>query len=203
MQAVNEGSAAVAVNENIPDDVQALVTFFDRLDSTDPMMRLAIAGSVIGVSLLLLLITRMVISRRVKRLEGLPDCTFKPLRWQRQDLIAREDMRKLWVSVWRGAGWLLGLLFTLSAITGALMTTGLMMRPAARLINLFADALVCVWQGLVGYLPELVTIIVIIVVARFFIRILGLIFDGIQTRRINLKNFYPDWSRPVSHCSSC
>jgi small-conductance mechanosensitive channel len=43
-------------------------------------------------------------------------------------------------------------------------------------------------------LPNLVTIIVIVVFARYFIRVIRLIFDGIRSRRIYLKNFYPEWA---------
>ena len=48
--------------------------------------------------------------------------------------------------------------------------------------------------GFIAYLPNLVTIVVILLVTRYVVRTISLIFEGIRTRRIHLKNFYPEWA---------
>ena len=50
------------------------------------------------------------------------------------------------------------------------------------------------WLGLVGYLPNLFTILVILVVMRYLVHLIGLVFEGIRTRRIHIHNFYPEWA---------
>ena len=85
----------------------ALLQLFDRMDATAPLMRLIIAGSIVGVALLLWLISKLITRRRIKRLEATPDEGFRPLRWQAQDLISSQDMKKLWLRVWYWLGWAL------------------------------------------------------------------------------------------------
>ncbi len=185
-----------AVTQVMPinEDTLLVLRLFDHMDASAPLMRLVIAATIIGVSLLLLLLTRVYISRRLKRMEAAPEERYRALRWQAQDLLSAADMKNLWMSVWTWLGRLLSLLFILSAINGLLLTSGWTLRLAASMITSFLDALVYVWTGFVSYLPNLVTIVLILVVARFVIRTLGLIFEGIRTRRIYLKNFYPEWA---------
>ena len=184
---------AAEVLQTAPETL-ALLQLFDRMDATAPLARLIIAGSIVGVSLLLLLISKLITRRRIKRLEAVSDEQIRPLRWQAQDLISSEDMKKLWMRVWFWLGWALSAVFGAAAITGALMTNSWTLKLAAHMITLIIAALEYIWSGFVGYLPNLVTIIVIVFVARYVIRIIGLVFDGIRSRRIYLKNFYPEWA---------
>jgi small-conductance mechanosensitive channel len=175
-------------------EVAVLVAFFDRLDETEPLIRLITAAVVIGVSLLLLLTSRVVVTRKMARLLALSDDSFRPMRWQAQDLVSSEDMKKLWLTLWRWLGWALSSIFTVTAITGLLMTSKWTVTLAARLILLLYNAVEYIWLGFVGYLPNLITIVFIIFFSKFVIRTIGQIFDGIKSRRIHLKNFYPEWA---------
>ena len=176
------------------EDISALVNFFNQLDADDPLIRLVTAAAVIAVSLLAVLLSRLLIRRRLRRLEELPDSRFRPLRLQAQDLVSSADMKKLWCTVWRGLSWALSLVFFTTALIGLLMTSQWTLTLAARLIVMVSSAVAYVWNGFVGYLPSLLTIVVIVLVVRFVIHMIGLIFDGVRTRRIHLKNFYPEWA---------
>ncbi len=48
--------------------------------------------------------------------------------------------------------------------------------------------------AVVDYVPKLAVIIVVLVVARFLIHLLKLIFRGIEQKRITIPGFYPEWS---------
>lgn len=195
MPDVLPGSEALAEQTaETVEEISALVNFFNQLDADDPLIRLVTAGAVIAVSLLALLLTRFLISRRLKRLEELPDSRFRPLRLQAQDLVSSADMKKLWCTLWRGFSWALSLVFVVTALIGVLMTSQWTLTLAARLIVLVSSAVGYVWGGFIGYLPNLLTIVVIVLVMRFVIHTIGLIFDGVRTRRIHLKNFYPEWA---------
>ncbi len=178
----------------VPEDTLFVLRLFDQMDASSPLMRLVIAATVVAVSLLLLLVARVIISRRVKRLEALPEKKFKPLRWQAQDLVSAEDMKAFWLSLWRFIGWGFTAIFGLNALAGLLMSFNWSQQLAARLIVLIARALNYVWESFTGYLPNLITIIVILVVTRYLIRLIGSVFEGIRSRRIYLKNFYPEWA---------
>lgn len=176
------------------EDIHLLMGFFNQLDAEDPLIRLITAAAVIGVSLFLLLLTRFLIGRRRKHLESLPASRFRPLRLQAQDLVSSEDMQKLWSTVWRLVGLVLSLAFVLTALIGVLMTSQWTLTFAARLIIFVGSILAYLWAGFVGYLPNLFTIIVIVIVVRYLVHLIGLVFEGIRTRRIHLRNFYPEWA---------
>lgn len=184
--------AATAV-ETAP-ETMALLQLFERMDTTEPLLRLMIAGGIVAVSLLLLLISRVIVRRRIKRLEAVSEGRFRPLRWQAQDLVTAGEMKNLWLSLWRGLAWVLSLVFGLGALTGLLMTNSFTLNLAAHMIILFMAAVEYVWLGFAGYLPNLITIIVIITVARYVLKLIAAVFDGIKAKRIDLKNFYPEWA---------
>jgi small-conductance mechanosensitive channel len=195
MSEENQGAEAILAEIVTPiHEVTVIVDFFDSLDATAPLVRLITAAAIVGVSLLLLIATRVTVRRRLARMEAVPDGRFSPLRLQAQDLISSEDMKKLWMAVWRWMGWGLTLVFLLVGITGLLMTSKWTMALAARMIILIYDVIEYLWLGLIGYLPNLITIVFIVFVAKFVIRTIGLVFDGIKSRRIHLKNFYPEWA---------
>ena len=185
-----------AVAEAVPltEDTLVLLQIFDQMDAASPWMRLIIAAVITGGSLFLLLISRFYFKRRVARMEEVPQERYKAFRWQAQDLVSSEDMKQLWITLWTWLGRLASLIFILGAINGLLLTSGWTLRLAARMINATFEALLYVWYGFVGYIPNLLTIVLILFVTRFVIRTLGLVFDGIRTRRIYLKNFYPEWA---------
>jgi len=190
VQQISEVVKALPVNA----DTLMVLGLFDKMDAASPMMRLIIGGSIIGGALLMFAITRFIVSRRVKRLDAIPHEQFKPLRWQAQDLVSREDMKAFWMRTWNWSGIGASLVFGLIALTGVFMSFHWTLRLAAKIIVAFGHAVSYVWQGFIGYLPNLVTIIFIIIVARYVIRLIGLIFEGISSRRIYLKNFYPEWA---------
>jgi len=48
--------------------------------------------------------------------------------------------------------------------------------------------------AVVEYLPDLLVVVIIVLLARFLIHLLKLVFDGLGARRINLPGFYPEWA---------
>ncbi len=188
-----EGDLA-ASTATATEEISALLALFEQMDEADPLMRLGIAAGIVAASIFMVLLTRFLIGRRVKRLEALDPKHFKPMRWQAQDLMSSEDMKMIWCRAWRVVAWALTFVFTTFAVIGLLMAFTWTTELAARLIILVLSAINYVWTGFVDYLPNLFTIIVILLVARFVIRTISLIFDGIKSRRIYLKNFYPEWA---------
>ncbi len=190
LETLSEAVEALPVGQ----DTLLILNWFDQMDAASPVMRLIIGACIIGGALLMIGITRFIFGRKVKRLEALPESKYKPLRWQAQDLVSREDMRVFWVSMWKWGGLAVTLLFGLIGLTGLFMSFHWSSRLAARLIVMFGQAISYLWQAFAGYLPNLLTIVFILVVARYLIRLIGLIFEGIRSRRIYLKNFYPEWA---------
>ncbi len=51
--------------------------------------------------------------------------------------------------------------------------------------------------GVVSYIPELVTIVVILVVTHYFVRFLGFLAKEIEVGNLQLPGFYSDWAHPT------
>ena len=52
-------------------------------------------------------------------------------------------------------------------------------------------------HGIIGYVPNLITIIVIVLVFRYIIRGLRFFAEEIDKGRLTVKGFYPDWAHPT------
>nr|WP_255441669.1 MULTISPECIES: mechanosensitive ion channel domain-containing protein [unclassified Synechococcus] len=79
--------------------------------------------------------------------------------------------------------------------------------PQSRQINRFVIGFVLRHLSLAGtafinYLPSLFTIIVVVLLARFVLKILKLIFDAIESGTVLLPGFYREWTRPTRHLLS-
>lgn len=54
-----------------------------------------------------------------------------------------------------------------------------------------------IWQSFLNYLPSLITLILIVVLTRFFLRFLKLTFTNLRRRRATIRGFYPEWALPT------
>jgi small-conductance mechanosensitive channel len=68
---------------------------------------------------------------------------------------------------------------------------------ADSMVGASRGAIVRVFSNLASYLPNLLNIIVIVVVARFALKILRRLFEQVRAERISLPGFYPEWALPT------
>lgn len=68
---------------------------------------------------------------------------------------------------------------------------------ATKLIAYAVNPLTAILRGLVGYIPELMTIAVIIAVTRYFVRFLRFLSREIEAEKLKIPGFYPDWAGPT------
>lgn len=50
---------------------------------------------------------------------------------------------------------------------------------------------------LIGFIPELITIIVIVLITLYFVRFLKFLSNEVESEKLQLPGFYPDWARPT------
>ena len=68
---------------------------------------------------------------------------------------------------------------------------------AETLIDYILTPLKLVFGAIVGYIPEFFTIIVIILITRYFVRFLKFLSNEIKTEKLQIPGFYPDWAWPT------
>jgi small-conductance mechanosensitive channel len=68
---------------------------------------------------------------------------------------------------------------------------------AGPLFGYFLDPLQRIWDAFVAYLPNAIRIFVVILVARYSLKLLHLIFRAIEAGRIVIKGFHAEWAEPT------
>ena len=71
-----------------------------------------------------------------------------------------------------------------------------------KLFNLFQSRITPIWEGLINFLPNLLVIALVILIARLFLKTNKLIFDSLATGRVRWPGFYQDWARPTQQLIS-
>jgi len=64
-------------------------------------------------------------------------------------------------------------------------------------LKLFLDPIISMGNGILHFLPSLAFLIVIFLVTRYLLKLIKLLFTGLQNGDIIIKNFYPDWAMPT------
>lgn len=65
--------------------------------------------------------------------------------------------------------------------------------------NYIATPVKYVLKGLLDFLPNLFFIIVIIVIARYIVRILTYVSNEVETDKLKIKGFHKDWAKPTAN----
>jgi small-conductance mechanosensitive channel len=129
------------------------------------------------------------------RLDAIIRQRIKDLKIQKQRIFEQEDLANLASVTVRAIVTLLKLALALLYLNSVLSYFVWTHELALRIFSLIGETLVSMASALVNYLPELAVVILFIVIARFVIRVLGLIFEGIRRERIRVPGFYPEWAR--------
>jgi small-conductance mechanosensitive channel len=64
-------------------------------------------------------------------------------------------------------------------------------------LKLFLDPIISMGNGILRFLPSLAFLIVIFLVTRYLLKLIKLLFTGLQNGDIVIGNFYPDWAMPT------
>jgi small-conductance mechanosensitive channel len=119
------------------------------------------------------------------------------LKFQSVQLI---QSRQLWLAV-RGLV-VLGTTLAWLAIAYLYLSSVLRLYPwtrqfADQLLSLFLNPLQVMGQAVLGAVPDLSFVLVLVLVARYALRALRLLFQGIETGAVQFEGFDPEWSQPT------
>ena len=116
------------------------------------------------------------------------------LRIQNQVIMSADDLSKIIVWLIRGTGLIVAIMIGFSFLNMAMglfeTTRGL----AGNLLELSLESIGFVIQQFIDYIPSLLVIIVVLLVVRFILHVLKLVFNGIANGTITIPGFYSEWS---------
>jgi small-conductance mechanosensitive channel len=156
--------------------------------------------AVLAASLILLVVLRIlnVVFRRFRTgIDRWKDTRLGPLRFQQQEILSAEEIAQLMQGALRVLRVLAILLLLAVYLTIVVAIFPFTQKVAIVVVDQLVAALGLVGTALVGYLPELLQILIYILLARYLIRLAQLVFNGIESRRIRVRGFYPDWAEPT------
>lgn len=70
-------------------------------------------------------------------------------------------------------------------------------RIVRQFYSYIADPLMAILMGLYDFLPHLFFIVIIVMVARYFVRILTLFSQEVEKEKIKINGFHKDWAKPT------
>ena len=136
--------------------------------------------------------------RRIdKRILRLKETTLKPITIQSYEILNTEKQVKLLLVASRLVKFLvviLQLLISLPIIFGIFPSTkGL----ALQLLNYFLVPIKKIFFGVIGYIPNLISIFVIWFAIKWLVRLAHYVAQEIEKGNLKFNNFYPEWAMPT------
>ena len=138
--------------------------------------------------------------RRVKvRIVKLRNTRLKPFSIQDYELLDTHKQVKLLIflaSLVRYAFMLLQLLLSVPLLFSIFPQTK---NLALQLFSYIWNPVKSILVGIVSYIPNLFTIFVICLAIRYLVRLFRYLAGEVQSERLKLRGFYPDWAIPTYH----
>lgn len=138
--------------------------------------------------------------RRVKvRIVKLRNTRLKPFSIQDYELLDTHKQVKLLIflaSLVRYAFMLLQLLLSVPLLFSTFPQTK---NLAFQLFSYIWNPVKSILVGIVSYIPNLFTIFVICLAIRYLVRLFRYLAGEVQSERLKLRGFYPDWAIPTYH----
>lgn len=161
-----------------------------------------LVGTFLAFLATLILIALVRFSRRLSvsmnsRIQSWEGTRIKTLSIQRQELLRARDLVRIAVGALKGLHWLL-VLFLFYIYLHFVFSLFPMTRGWATILLTYTiDAFTVVGTSILGYLPNLIFILVVAIITNYIVKLARLVFDGIGEGRISIPGFFSDWAKPT------
>jgi len=165
--------------------------FMNWVDESGPLVRVLF---VVGLLLLYMLIYQFIrkvttsLSAKITREKRFA------LRIQRQVIVSHEDISKTMVALVRATGLIVAMVIGFSLLNMAMGLFEQSRTLAGNLLEVTLEAIGFVMQGVIDYIPSLLVIIVVLLIVRFILHAMKIVFRGIGNGTIKVPGFYSEWS---------
>ena len=163
------------------------------------MKRIAYFVLVLVGQFLLFKLTNWLFRRLKVRILRLRNTRLKPVSIQDYELLDTQKQVKLLVfvaSLFRYVLMLLQLLLTVPLLFSIFPQTKSL---AYQLFSYIWNPVKSILYGILDYIPNLFTIFVICLAIKYLVRLVRYLAEEIQSERLKLNGFYPDWAMPTYH----
>ena len=130
------------------------------------------------------------ISQRVLK----EDSQLQPFRIQKQEILSAHEVGRILNVGVQIVSWILRIYLMLLFLNTVLGLFEWSRELSESLAGRFAHAVGAVVYAVIHYIPDLLTIVVIVAISYGIIKLIRLVFNGIARQRIKVPGFYPEWS---------
>lgn len=146
---------------------------------------------------LLYRITKWLFLKLDRRIQGMKDTKLHPILIQGYELLDTAKQVKL-IEFFARIGFyiviLIQLLFTVPLIFYIFPPTE---ELAYKLLGYIWTPVKGILIGIIDYIPDLITIIIICLAIKYLIRLVKYLSNEVATERLRIPGFYPDWAHPT------
>jgi small-conductance mechanosensitive channel len=176
---------------------EAVSEWLDGTGLSGAVLSILIAVLATLALVLILRLKRALMSRLSRAFEGWSGTRIRPLFVQDQEIISADDTVRILTGLLRAVSLVMTLVLLFAYATLVTWLFPATEPLAVAVLGYAVSAVQALLLGIVGYLPRLIEIAIIVTAAHYLIRLAKLIFDGIESERIKLRRFYPDWAEPT------
>ena len=138
--------------------------------------------------------------RKLKlRIQRLKDTKLKPISIQDYELLDTQKQVNLLIflaNILRYAFMLLQLVLTVPLLFSIFPQTE---KLAYQIFSYIWNPVKSIFGGVIDYIPNLFTIFVICLAVKYLVRLVHYLATEVQSDRLKLNGFYPDWAMPTFH----
>lgn len=156
---------------------------------------LALLDTAVFVAILILV--RKTFPKVYARVEAWRGGVIRPIKIQRVELLSSSQIASALMGLAktvRIAALLVVLYIYLTSVLGIFVWTR---HLSAALLDIVLTTLSTIGQAFATYIPNLVSIIIIIMVTRYIIKLISLLFGGLGRGAITIEGFHRDWAEPT------
>lgn len=145
----------------------------------------------------LLIVFQKTFPKFYAKIDAWRGTVIRPIRIQRVELLSADQIATAFIGVAKAIR-VLAVLFLfyiyLTTVLGIFpWTRGI----SASLLGAVLSTLSAIGQAFTTYVPNIISIVVIILVARYIIKLISLFFTGIERGAIAFAGFYREWAQPT------
>ena len=183
--------------ESVKQFFEMIVEFYNGLEITaHPLIGLGfvVVGSV--VTLVLIRIIRTIGRGLEERVNNRAD-GMTGIRLQEQEILSGQDIAAFLTLVVRGLRLIVSVWVLLTAVAFGCKLFSWTEHIAEAAVGLIVEVIWAVGRTIIDFIPNLLVIAVVAAVLWYLIRLVHLVFLGIESERIRIRGFYPEWAIPT------
>lgn len=188
--------------QGIIDYIEGLILDIESAIMPDFVGKGIVAGIIGSILLLILLfvavkLVRYIFRRLEKYLLSWKGAKFRSFRFRGQEIFTKEQVGDIISKLFKLVRIAINLFITVLILNVIFSFFEFTSGIADFFFGELLDALELTYTASVGYIPNLLILILLYFITRFVLRIVNWIFQSIEVGRLRFRNFDPEWAKPT------